>query len=33
VTGANTATINFCNLTAAAIIPTASESYNFVVVQ
>jgi hypothetical protein len=33
VTGASTATINFCNATAAAIIPTASESYNFVVVQ
>jgi hypothetical protein len=33
VTGANTATINFCNNTAASITPTASETYNFVVVQ
>jgi len=33
VTGANTATINFCNNTGASITPTASESYNFVVVQ
>jgi hypothetical protein len=33
VTGANTATINFCNNTGASITPTASETYNFVVVQ
>jgi hypothetical protein len=33
VTGSNTATINFCNNTAASITPTASETYNFVVVQ
>ncbi len=33
VSGANTATLNFCNNTAAAITPTASESYSFVVVQ
>lgn len=33
VTGANTATINFCNVTGAGITPTASESYQFVVVQ
>jgi hypothetical protein len=33
VTGANTATINFCNNTATSITPTASETYNFVAVQ
>ncbi len=33
VTGANTATINFCNNNGASITPTASETYNFVVVQ
>jgi len=33
VTGANTATINFCNNTGASITPTASETYNFVVLQ
>jgi hypothetical protein len=33
VTAANTATMNFCNNTAASISPTGSESYNLVVVQ
>jgi len=33
VTGANAATLNFCNHTAASITPTGSETYNFVVVQ
>ena len=33
VTGANTATINFCNNTAAPITPTAAETYQFVAVQ
>lgn len=33
VSAANTATLNFCNNTASPITPTASEVYNFVVVQ
>jgi hypothetical protein len=33
VSAANTATINFCNATGSPITPTASETYNFVVVQ
>lgn len=33
VTGANTATVNFCNNTAAGITPTAAETYQFVAVQ
>jgi hypothetical protein len=33
VSAANTATLNFCNHTAASITPTAGESYNFVAVQ
>jgi hypothetical protein len=33
VTGANAATLNFCNHTAASITPTGGETYNFVVVQ
>jgi hypothetical protein len=33
VTATNTATVNFCNNTAAVITPTASQTYNFVVVQ
>ncbi|MBZ5528944.1 MAG: hypothetical protein LAN71_13715 [Acidobacteriia bacterium] len=33
VSAANTATLNFCNHTAASITPTASESYSFVAVQ
>lgn len=33
VTGTNTLTVNFCNDTSSSITPTASQSYNFVVVQ
>jgi hypothetical protein len=33
VTATDTATVNFCNVTASPITPTASESYSFVVVQ